>query len=230
MNQRRRPSPAVYRRRRLAAALLAVFLLALAIWGVRAVYENFANGDDETESSAQIENEDPNDDAPTTSDDDPTDGPPASDEDDEDSDDGDAEPPEDAVEEGHCAPADIEVRARTSHEAYDATTAPLLIMEIENIGGQDCTLNVGTTEQEFRVATGGREVFTTAQCELEGESLEVEFEPGQIERANMLWPRSDSAVDCSEPADLATGEYELTVAVSGITSQPYTFEMTGRSE
>ena len=41
MNQRRRHSPAVYRRRRLVTALLAVFVLALAAWGVRALIDTF---------------------------------------------------------------------------------------------------------------------------------------------------------------------------------------------
>lgn len=121
MTQRRRPSPAVYRRRRLVAALLAVFFLALAIWGARVAYEAFATGDEQTESSAQTEPEDDNDAAPAPADE-PTDEP---DEGDAETDDDGAEASEETVEEGHCAPADIEVRARTSHEAYDASTAPL---------------------------------------------------------------------------------------------------------
>ena len=226
MTQRRRPSPAAYRRRRLAAALLAVLVLALVVWGARAAYEAYTTGEAQDETSAPADPDQQNDDAAV-----PPEGTTAEETPDTtDSEDADAEQEEERVEEGHCAANDIEVRAGTSHEAYDAATAPLLIMEVENVSSQECTLDVGTAEQDFRVSTGGREIFTTAQCDLEGESLEVDFDPGQVERANMLWPRSDSAVDCAEPADLATGDYELTVSVSGITSQPHTFEMTGRSE
>ncbi|RJN32629.1 hypothetical protein [Nesterenkonia natronophila] len=226
MTKRRRPSPAVYRRRRLAAALLAVFLLALGVWGARVAYDALTDEGDQTGATALDDAEEQNDYLPASPE--PTEEEDAASEQDEQDEEDDAA--EEAVEEGHCAPDDIDVRASTSHEVYDASTAPLLIMEIEHIGSEECTLDVGTAEQEYRVSTGGREIFTTAQCDLEGEPLEMDLEPGQTERANMLWPRSDSSVDCSEPADLATADYELTVAVSGITSAPHTFEMTGRAE
>lgn len=220
MNQRRRPSPAVYRRRRLVAALLAVLLLAVAVWGARALYERFFG---ENQESAQAE-EQTADDAPATE--------PAPDSTGEPAEGADPEPeaPQEPAAEGFCAPADIDVRADTSHESYDASTAPMLIMEIENIGSTDCTLDVGTVEQEFNISLGGREIFTTAQCEISGDSLEIDFEPGQTERANMLWPRSESAVDCAEPTELATGDYELTVSVSGITSEPHSFHVSGASQ
>lgn len=222
MTQRRRPSPAVYRRRRLAAALLAVLALALAVWGARLLFDALTEESDQPGASPLNGTENQNDDAAATPE--PTQ--------DQETEAAEQEPEEEeaTAEEGVCTAEDIEVRARTSHESYDASTAPLLMMEIEHVGTSECTLDVGTAEQEYRVSTGGREIFTTAQCDLRGESLEMELEPGQAERANMLWPRSDSSVDCSEPADLATAEYQLTVAVSGITSEPHTFQMSGRSE
>lgn len=225
MNQRRRPSPAVYRRRRLVAALLAVVVLALVVWGARALYETFVDGEGQNEPAAQTgagQDTEDGGSAEAEPTEEPAEGadPDGAAAEDENS--------EDELPEGHCAPTDIEVRAGTSHEVYDASTAPLLIMEIENVGSEECALDVGTAEQQFRVTTGGREIFSTAQCELNGESLELEFEPGQTERAQMLWPRSESAVDCSEPAELTTGDYELTVSVSGISSQPHTFELRGQ--
>lgn len=230
MNQRRRPSPAVYRRRRLVAALLAVALLALVVWGGRALYDAIFSSDPQPEAATQTEPEqNTEDDEAGEPDPAASSGPEQVPEDEQATEDEAAEDQETeaSVPEGHCAPADIEVRAGTSHEAYDASTAPLLIMEIENVGSQECTLDVGTAEQQFKVGTGGREIFTTAQCDLSGDSLEMEFEPGQTERAQMLWPRSESAVDCSEPAELTPGQYELTVSVSGISSDPHPFEIRG---
>ncbi len=212
----------MYRRRRLVAALLAVLLLALAVWGARALYERIFGEDPSPEQTEQQTADDAAG-APGSAPD-PT-GEPAAEGTDAEPD----APPEPAAE-GFCAPADIEVRASTSHETYDAATAPMLIMEIENTGSSDCTLDVGTAEQEFSVSLGGREIFTTAQCDIRGDSLEMEFEPGQTERANMVWPRSESAVDCAEPAELVTGDYELTVSVSGISSEPHSFRVTGASQ
>lgn len=224
MNQRRRQSPAVYRRRRLVAALLGVVLLALLAWGGRAAFDAiFGDSPDESSTAASSTAEpSPTSESSTTNEDD--DDAASGDEEDTEEDHDDAEID---VPEGFCAPSDVEVRASTSHETYNASTAPLLVMEIENVGSEECTVDVGTSQQQFVVRTNGREIFNTGQCDINGESLEMDFEPGQTERAQMLWPRSDSAVDCAEPAQLVTGNYELTVSVSGISSDPHTFEVRG---
>lgn len=233
MNQRRRHSPAVYRRRRLAAALLGVFVLALVVWGARGLIDTFSSEDDPdqtADSAAQIQDDD-GDDADATEEPEPTDTAAGNAETDAaaDENDDDAAADDDASEqpEGSCAPGDIAVRASTNQESYGSGVAPLLIMEIENTGSQECTLDVGTAEQVFRVSHGGREVFNTAQCGSSGNSLEMEFEPGQSEQAHLTWPRSDSSLDCTEPTELITGDYELTVAVSGIGSDPHSFHITG---
>lgn len=212
----RRQSPAVYRRRRLLAALLAVLLLALVLWGVRAVIDAF-DAEEPESGTQQASGEDQDENGSTTA---PSPTAEAEDEDQEE---------EPSVPEGHCAPSDIQVQARTHEESYPAGVAPLLIMEIENTGSETCTLDVGTYEQIFRVSYGGRELFNTGQCGGRGSSLEMEFEPGQTERSQLVWPRSDSGVDCTEPAELTTGDYELSVSVSGIRSEPYTFHVTGVS-
>ncbi|GAA4827390.1 hypothetical protein GCM10023354_01430 [Garicola koreensis] len=240
MDKPRPHSPAVYRRRRLAAALLGVFVLALVVWGARGLMDYFTDDAEPTsaaESAQQAQDEDDEESAeaeatetePTESGSVAEDNAPG---------DGAAEEPEDGATEeddveapdGTCAASDVAVRASTNQDEYDAGVAPLLILEVENTGSQACTLDVGTAEQTFAVAHAGREMFNTAQCGTEGESLEMEFEPGQTERAHLVWPRSDSGVDCSEPADVTTGDYELTVSVSGITSDPHTFHVTGASE
>lgn len=233
MNQRRRHSPAVYRRRRLVAALLAVFVLALVVWGARGLIDTLSSEDapEQTADSAAQTQDDDGDDADATEEPEPTDTAAGDTEThaaaDEDENDDDAQEDPEDLPEGSCAPGDIEVRASTNQESYGSGVAPLLIMEIENTGSEECTLDVGTAEQVFRVSHGDREVFNTAQCGSTGNSLEMEFEPGQSEQAHLTWPRSDSSTDCTEPAELITGDYELTVAVSGLSSDPYSFHITG---
>ncbi|GAB3190236.1 hypothetical protein GCM10027061_13570 [Nesterenkonia suensis] len=125
--------------------------------------------------------------------------------------------------EGSCAPGDIRVIADTDDTSYGSTVAPMLILTVENAGGEECMLDVGTAEQEFVVSHGGREIFTTAQCGDGGDSYELTMEPGQQERAQLTWPRSDSSESCTEPAELEPGTYELTVSIGGITSEPHRF-------
>lgn len=130
---------------------------------------------------------------------------------------------QDLEADGGCAPGDISVTASTGEDAYGAGEAPLLILQVENTGSTECTLDVGTSEQEFAVAHGGRELFTTAQCDGDQDSYELSMEPGQQERAQLSWPRSDSSVSCTEPAELESGTYELTVSLSGISSEAHEF-------
>lgn len=225
MSSSRRQSPAVYRRRRVAVAFLAVLVLALVAWGVRALIDGVS---DDSDPASQVEPSPAESDtggSAEAAEEGSEDGGEGSTEDSaENTDTASAEP---EVAEGYCAPADMQLRASTHQDSYARGVAPLLIMEIEYAGAESCLFDVGTREQTFTVSYGGRELFNTAQCGGRGESLEMEFEPGQTERAQLVWPRSDSSEDCSEPAELATGDYELTVKVSGLRSAPHTFTVQG---
>ncbi|WP_156837254.1 hypothetical protein [Nesterenkonia alba] len=213
MSQPRRPSPAVARRRQILAAVLAVLLLVLVIWGVRGIFGLFDSDDEQAEGQG-TQNTPPAEEATG----DPT--PEAEEAEDDDA-------AEDSLPEGHCAPGDIEVTASTHQESYLADEAPLLIMEVTNTGSTECTIDVGTAEQTWTITHNGEQIFTTEDCAVETDSLELEFEPGQSEDARFTWPRSDSSVDCTAPAQLPGGDYQLTVSVSGVASEPHTFEVAG---
>ena len=250
MNQPRRPSPAVARRRQLLALIVGVFLAALVVWGVREAWVFFAS-DDETDSEqdqgetdqeatgqdgTNQDAEDPGQgsshaDAQAGSEpeaDDPTED---SHEDTEQQGEAEAAPEgEPEMPEGYCQPSDITITASTREDSYGADEAPLLVMEIENTGSQECTVDVGTAEQTWHITHGGDEIFTINQCDFSRDSYEIELEPEQSENAQFSWPRSDSNLDCTQPAPLPGGDYELTVGISGITSTPHTFEMAGTEE
>ncbi|MFD5823127.1 DUF4232 domain-containing protein [Nesterenkonia xinjiangensis] len=218
----RRQSAAVYRRRRLVVGTFAVIVLVGLWWAGAAIFALFVD-------------EDPND--PTAQETDPagesaqgeaseTDDPDGDgSEDAEDEEDTGDEEPEGEDSDGSCAPGDVRVTAATDEDTYGATVAPVLILAVENTGAQECTLDVGTAEQEFEISHAGRQVFTTEQCGDDGDSYELTMEPGQQERAQLTWPRSDSSETCTEPAELESGTYELTVSIGGITSDPHRFTL-----
>ncbi len=216
----RRQSEAVYRRRRIAAGILAVLAILLLWWLISTVVGWFSGDEEDPQAPASEQQaEEPAEQDPDAGPSPEETEPPAE----EDGSDGDG---------GSCAPGDIQVIADTGDESYAPDEAPLLIMEIEHTGGEDCTLDVGTAQQSFVVASGGREIFNTAQCgsgedgsDADDASLEMDFEPGQTERSQLTWPRSDSAADCTEPADLEPGTYELTVSLGGITSEVHEFTL-----
>lgn len=204
----RRQSAAVYRRRRLLAGALAVVILVGLWWAGGAIFALFVDEDPNDPAAQQTDDADQQDEGESG------DGAGAAEEESEE----DAE-----TSDGSCAPGDIRVTAATDDDEYGVSVAPVLILGVENTGSEDCTLDVGTAEQEFVVSHAGREVFTTAECDSGADSYEMTLEPGQQERAQLTWPRSDSSDSCTEPAELEPGSYELTVSLGGITSDSHRF-------
>ncbi|WP_344684998.1 MULTISPECIES: hypothetical protein [Actinomycetes] len=224
----RRQSAAVYRRRRLVVGALLLVVLVGLWWAGSAIFallvdedphDPTAQQEDDTEGGSGSESDsDEGSDEGAASEEDP-------DADSEEDSDAGSDADTDDVPEGHCAPGDIRVIADTDDAEYSAAVAPLLILTVQNVGDEDCTLDVGTAEQEFTVSHAGREVFTTTECGGEADSYELTMEPGQQERAQLSWPRSDSSASCTEPVELEPGAYELTVSLGGITSEPHRFTL-----
>ncbi|WP_168198598.1 hypothetical protein [Nesterenkonia sp. NBAIMH1] len=212
MSSPRRPSPQVARRRQLVAAVLGVLLLALVIWVVSAL---MGTGDDETDQQGAGQSQD---DIPAPEG--------SGSEQDEDAETGNAEQPDD-VPEGHCHPDDVLVTADTHADSYAADEAVRMIMQVRNVSGDECAIEVGTAEQTWSISHNGSEIFTTEECDITGDSFERDFAAGETVRADLNWPRSDSSEDCSAPAAIPSGEYQLTVSVSGTTSYPHTFTVEG---
>lgn len=233
----------MYRRRRIAVGVLAVLALLGLWWLISSIVGLFT--DDEPQDAASDQQTESGDDADAGSaqSGDADSGEQDAQQDSQQDADQDAEQ---QGPDGSCAPDDVTLTADTGDDSYASDEAPLLILEVENTGSEGCTLDVGTAQQTFVVASGGREIFNTAHCGAgaqdeeaqdeeaqdgaeaqnhDGASLEMDFEPGQTERAHLTWPRSDSAADCGEPADLEPGTYELTVSLGGITSEPHEFTL-----
>ncbi|WP_258934512.1 hypothetical protein [Nesterenkonia pannonica] len=194
------------------AAVLGVLLLALVIWVVSSL---MGTGEDETDQQDAYQSQD---DIPA-----PEGG---DSEQDEDAETGNADQP-DEVPEGHCHPDDVLVTANTHAEAYAADEAVRMIMQVRNVSGSECTIEVGTAEQTWSVSHNGSEIFTTEECDIAYESFERDFSAGETVRADLNWPCSDSSEDCSAPAAIPSGEYQLTVSVSGTTSYPHAFTVEG---
>lgn len=252
----RRPSPAVYRRRRLAAVLIGILLIAGAWWLVSALTSWLSQDDSEQDNSEATGSARPAETSPADpegengggnpgEEDDPTTDPEETDSEDTSGGEDSASDEEEGEDQGadsgeesegeepsdsNCAPSDITVTAATGRDSYAPDEAPLLIMEIEHVGSEECTVDLGTAQQEFSVSHNGREIFTTVQCDTgeehpDIEHFAVEMGPGQVERAQLTWPRSDSAADCSEPTQLEPGQYDLVVSLGGITSDPAEFRL-----
>jgi len=226
-SKRRRQSAKVYRRRRILVGLLAALVLVLIGW----LAASLIGGDDTRADPAAEEGSPPASSAPAEPE--PTE-PEAGDSQDGDapSEDGEDEAAEAAEaqneppEDGYCRSGDLQVSASTGSESYGSGFAPMLVMEVQNTAEYACSADLGTAEQEFLVQHAGATVFSTAECSVSRESLEVELEPGQSEEARFTWPRSDSSEDCTAPTSLEPGAYELTVSLGGVRSEPHEFTLS----
>ena len=123
-----------------------------------------------------------------------------------------------------CVAGDITVSAATDKQSYGAGEDPVLILNIKNTGKVPCTMNVGTSQQEFVVTSGSDRIFSTRDCQKDPEDTKIKLEKGQEENARFTWNRVRSLPECqpisSKPRP---GTYKLKVSLGDKESKPVTF-------
>ena len=196
----RRPSAAVYRRRRLVAAVVALLVLSLMIWGVSAGVRAIAHavsGDPAAQAPAT-----PSEAAPTS------------------------EAPAGANPDGSCPAKALTVTGSTDQRSYAAQAEPVLILTLRNTLQVPCTANVGTKQQEFLVTSGSDRIFSTKDCQTKAEDLEYTLTPGKDEVVRFTWKRVRSQPGC-EPvaASPRAGTYTLQVSLGKKKADPVRFQL-----
>ncbi|AUI50750.1 hypothetical protein [Arthrobacter crystallopoietes] len=195
----RKPSPAVYRRRRLAlliAVLVVVGLLvAIGFW----IASLFGGG------SQPVADNDDGGSVPVIS------SPAAS-----------PSPMASAA----CDESKISVTASTDAPAYAAGENPTLVLEVANKGDSACEVNVGTDAMEFLVTSGEDRIFSSKDCAVDTSELMRTIEPGESERAQFTWERNRSAPGCKAVnANPQPGTYVLTAKLGPWTSDKIRFDL-----
>jgi hypothetical protein len=139
--------------------------------------------------------------------------------------DGDAEPdPEETPAAEACRPGDVIVEAVTDSSSYDAGQDPQLSIRLLNRSEADCSLNVGTSVQEFTVSSGDDVWWRSTDCQSEPSDMIVLLAAGQeVSSAEPLaWDRTRSSVDtCDSDRPQAPGggaTFSLSVSIAGIVS------------
>lgn len=226
---KRRPSRAVYRRRRLVL-LAAILLIAALVWlfiaqpwrGWAAVSAE-PKGAPTTSSATDIPVPDAGEPSP-----DPT---PAADPDAataEDEDDAEAEetpsPSKTPVVEP-CTQAELEVVAGTDKDTYATGENPQLTITLTNRTSVACTLNVGTTAQVFEISSGNDTWWRSTDCQTKPSDMVVTLAAGQTvsSAAPLTWDRTRSSVDTCDSQTRAQApgggaSYHLSVSIGGVAS------------
>ncbi|MFJ5958299.1 hypothetical protein ACIQC5_20365 [Paenarthrobacter sp. NPDC092416] len=176
---RRRPSPAVYRRRRLFVFGALLVVIALLVGGFAAISSALAGNSDPSAvtSPSGVATEGP---APTQA------GTPSA---------GPATPS--ASPTPVCDLNLVTVAAATDKPAYGGEEKPLLTMTITNGGTAPCQVNVGTSQMEYLVMSGADRIFSSRDCQAASEDLVKTILPGKSETANFPWERNRTLEGCS---------------------------------
>jgi hypothetical protein len=126
-------------------------------------------------------------------------------------------------EEQACAADQLTLLPVTDQDAYDPGVEPQLSWTLENTGAQPCTLNVGTSQQVFKVTSGDEVIWSSADCQSDAADFPMTLKPGAdpVASSTIPWDRTRSSADtCSaeqrEPVDAGGASYHLEITVGGV--------------
>lgn len=189
---RGKPSPEVFRRRRIVVAVALLVVLALLVWAVVSVVGLFTGSSDQAgpPAAATSSSAAPTSPAGTSASESASGSAGAS----AAASSGGSSAAEAAA--NGCPSGDIEVSAATDQGTYGAAEKPVLEMKITNTGSKDCTVNVGTSQQEFNIVSGSDRIFSTTDCRKDPSDSRMTLKAGASESARFTWDRLRSAPGC----------------------------------
>ena len=202
----RKPSPAVYRRRRLFAGVALLLVLGLIAGGVTTLTSLL--GGSRQVSSAQES---------------PTQGTGAAQ-----SATPSASPSATPSASPTCDQKLVTVKAATNKTSYAADEKPVLSLTVTNGGKLPCKVNIGTSQMDFLVTSGSDRVFSSADCQAASTDLVKTLAPGKSETANFPWPRNRSVQGCEKLPDGAvagSGYYVFIAKLGAKVSPPTVFQL-----
>jgi hypothetical protein len=201
----RKPSPAVYRRRRLflGAALLLVIALVVGGFSLAGAFSGSSEQASSTDpaagataSAGPSSQASPSSSAPAPT---PTPSPTPT-----------------------CNQNLVTVSASTDKAAYGPEENPMLTLKVTNGGTMPCEVNIGTSQMEFLVTSGADRIFSSKDCQAKSEDLVKIIAPGASETANFPWSRNRSIDGCQavEAKPGGGGAYYIFTAKLGSKASP----------
>lgn len=203
---RRRPSKAVYRRRRLAVFLTLIVVLILVIVVIARCSSSSAPVPTPTPTTSPTASLIPLY-TPTAA---STSTPAAQ-----------GQYVGDAKE---CQDSALSVGAFTDKTDYAAGEQPQLTMSVTNKGATDCKVNVGTSQQLYQITSGDDVWWQSTDCQTEKSDFWILLTAGQTEKTGspVAWIRERSSPDtCNSAREAAVGggaSYYLTTSLGGVQS------------
>ncbi|GAB3945801.1 twin transmembrane helix small protein [Corynebacterium tapiri] len=214
-----------YQRRRIAAVVALLAVIALLVWGLSAFARSGSGDQQAAESSAP---------APTS-----VGGPvPGSSESEKPSEEKATESSKESTTEStepkaedkkkSCSLSDLEISAHTDQATYAPDTQPTFYMTVKNPTSSDCEIDLDKDVLRFEVynlATNKR-VWSDVDCYDPVQTGKETFEAGKERYFEAAWSRTASAPGaCSNRPAVEPGGYFLHAVVGDNPSQPQTFNL-----
>lgn len=95
-----------------------------------------------------------------------------------------------------CDQSKVVVTASTDAAVYKGRQDPVFSLTVANRGTKPCQVNLGTSQMEFLVTSGGDRVFSSKDCQDSSQDLIKVLAPGESETANFPWTRTRSLPGC----------------------------------
>lgn len=123
-----------------------------------------------------------------------------------------------------CESGQVRLTPQTDHTTYAEGEAVQVSFTIENTGEAACSLNAGTSAQEYEIRTGDELVYRWSDCAADVQDNMVTLEPGTPQSTVPIeWDRTRSSTDsCTSEREQVTAggaAYNLSVQVGDYGSQ-----------
>ena len=219
-NQRPLP-PEIYMRRRVAALVILLVIVALLVWGLSAFARSGKT--DETENTPETVSEAPS----TTLATEPTvqlseESTPSS-----------TQPSEETVaapvKKGSCELADLEIHASSNQPSYAIGVQPVFYMEVKNPTDTDCVINLDDNLLRFEVydMANNDRIWSDTDCYPPVAAGNVEFAPGEKRRWEARWSVTASQPgQCDNRPEVKAGSYFLHGVIGDNASDASPFNIT----
>lgn len=125
-----------------------------------------------------------------------------------------------------CDEAGIKVTASADKESYAAGVDPKLTLRVSNTGTVACSVNVGTSQMEFKITSGTDTIFNSKDCQVDASNLAKTLNPGASETANFTWKRNRSVAGCTKVNTVpGTGTYVYVATLGKWSSEKVVFAL-----
>ena len=123
-----------------------------------------------------------------------------------------------------CEPGQIQLTANTNEVRYNPGEIPQLWLTVENIGFVECSLEVGTNVQEYRITSGSDRIWSSKDCQRGGVPLTITLPPGESRSTEAIpWDRTRSSeTTCDDARPIMPGggaSYHLRVFLGDLQSE-----------